>query len=475
MSIGTASLAESASAISALGVCRADIDALDDAALTEGMRIVGEHELAVQKYKLWLAAAIARRSHHELGYDGLARRSGSATPAVFIQKLTGTSLNEATKLARLGAELVDDESAPTGSAPVTSAVAAGGLTIDAADAIRRGLGAPDEVVDAEQLAEVAESLIEDATHLTPEALLKAARLKRAAMDEASIERGERERSDARYARIWSRDGMSGGSWALPDEDGGLEIYNTMKLMLAAKTGGPRFAETTPTTTGTTRDGNPHDGITETSPAPDDTRSMDQILADGFATIFHNGLTADPGIVPGSGRAPVRVIVTEQHLTGHTPHGSGTLAVIEDTHMPISGNKLTEYLCGGTIEVTLTPNGHPVDVGREQRLFTTRQRIALAVRDGGCRFPGCTKPPSWTEAHHLKAWAKNHGRTDINNGILLCRYHHMLTHNRNWAIIQDAHGQLWLKPAKDHDPHQRLIPMPTKNPLIRGASTGSASG
>jgi hypothetical protein len=94
MSNSAESLAESASAISALGVCRGDIDAFDDASLTEGMRLVSAHELELQEYKPWLAAAIYKRSHHELGYDGLgydglARRSGSATPAIF----TSTSGN----------------------------------------------------------------------------------------------------------------------------------------------------------------------------------------------------------------------------------------------------------------------------------------------------------------------------------------------------------------------------------------------
>ena len=242
MSISPVSLAQSASAITALGVCQGDIDHLDDAALVEGMRLVAEHEQGLQKYKLWMAAAITRRSHHELGYDGLARRSGSATPAIFIQTLTGTSLSEATKLANLGSVMVDNDIAPTGVQAVTRAAAAGEVTLDAADAIRRGLGAPDAAVTAEQLATAAESLIKDAAGLAPEALLRAARLARAEIDVASIERGEKERSDSRYVRIWKRDGMSGGAYALPDEDGGLEIYNALKLVLASKTGGPRFVD-----------------------------------------------------------------------------------------------------------------------------------------------------------------------------------------------------------------------------------------
>ncbi|MEP6482771.1 MAG: HNH endonuclease signature motif containing protein [Rhodoglobus sp.] len=42
-----------------------------------------------------------------------------------------------------------------------------------------------------------------------------------------------------------------------------------------------------------------------------------------------------------------------------------------------------------------------------------------MRDGGCRFPGCDRPPSWCEAHHIVPWSHG-GRTDLADGLLLCR-------------------------------------------------------
>jgi hypothetical protein len=86
---------------------------------------------------------------------------------------------------------------------------------------------------------------------------------------------------------------------------------------------------------------------------------------------------------------------------------------------ITLTKLGEYLCeGGTVTVGFDHNGHPLDIGREQRLYTRAQRTALGVRDGGCRFPGCEKPPSWTETHHILFWARDKGPTDIANGMPL---------------------------------------------------------
>ena len=43
---------------------------------------------------------------------------------------------------------------------------------------------------------------------------------------------------------------------------------------------------------------------------------------------------------------------------------------------------------------------PLDVGRVTRVVQPAQRTALAVRDGGCVFPDCSRPLSWCEAHHL---------------------------------------------------------------------------
>jgi hypothetical protein len=346
----------------------------------------------------------------------------------------------------------------------------GGISVDAADAIRRGLGQPDATVTATQLAVAADELIARAGAMTPEALLKAARQTRNDLDLDAIERGEKERAAIRYVRVWKRDGMRGGSWAAADEDGGLEIYNAMKLLVAKKTNGPRFADAHKGEV--TKDPLPAADTLE--PAADpvivDDRSPEQIMADGFVQIFHSGLTADPSIVPGAGRAPVRVIVPEQVLTDRQKNGPESQptgsALLEETMSAISFGKLGEYLCeGGTVGILFNENGQILDAGREQRLFTKTQRTALGVRDGGCRYPGCDKPASWCEAHHIAYWARDNGPTNIANGILLCRYHHMLIHNNGWEIIRDDAGRYWLKPPKERDRGQTLIEMPTKNPLV----------
>ncbi|HEY5319401.1 MAG TPA: Helicase associated domain protein [Galbitalea sp.] len=296
-------------------------------------------------------------------------------------------------------------------APLVEAVNAGGLSLDAADAIRRGLGIVDSAVTSEQLRGAAETLIDCAMTIPPEKLWRLARQHRESLDEHAIARGEKQRADQRYVRRFRRDGLCGGSWLLPDEEGGLEIDQALSLMLASRTGGPRFVDmgtagTDPASTDT--------GATEGGSGavvPLDDRTNEQVLADGFVQLMRGGLDTDPGVVPGKRRVAVRVLVTEATMHAREGHG-----IIEASGNTISFPTLEQQLCdSGTLGLAFDSDGQIVNLGREIRLFSTRQREALAARDGGCRAPGCEKPPSWTEAHHIDYWARDHGQTNIADG------------------------------------------------------------
>jgi hypothetical protein len=114
------------------------------------------------------------------------------------------------------------------------------------------------------------------------------------------------------------------------------------------------------------------------------------------------------------------------------------------HLPSA--TVDQRICDtGTVNVTVDSCGNPLDVGREHRLFTPRQRIALAIRDGGCRWHGCDRPASYCEAHHIDEWQRDQGRTDIDRGILLCRYHHMQLHHGGWRITREGKADFVLHP------------------------------
>jgi uncharacterized protein DUF222/HNH endonuclease len=91
---------------------------------------------------------------------------------------------------------------------------------------------------------------------------------------------------------------------------------------------------------------------------------------------------------------------------------------------------------------------PLEVGRTSRVVQAAQRTALAVRDGGCVFPGCDRLLAWCEAHHLRHWLHG-GPTDLANMALLCRAHHRAVHEGGWRLARGPDGRLTATP-----PHRR---------------------
>lgn len=445
-------LRESADAVASLGACMGDFEALDDGSLLEAQRVVGEHRRLLDTYAAWVAGQIDRRSRRELGYTGLAQRSGFLSPEALIQSVSGSTRAEAAKFVRVGEVMVSAsvDAAVPGSAPelawlapVAAAVAAGSLGADAADAIRRGLGEVDDAVDGAALHSAVEALLTE--NLDADRLFRRAKELRDALDEAGIARREKERRDKRYFRVFTRpDGMVGGSFLLDGEDGQL-LTSTIDTVMSPRRGGPRFVDPT--------------AAASAEELLNDPRTNDQIAADTLMDIVRLAIDADPGSLFGTHRPAVRVIVRSEALDTRIGH-----ARIEGQNDPVSLETADRYGCtGGFVGVLFDDEGQGLDVGRAQRLFTDRQRLCLAVRDGGCRFPGCDRPVAWTEAHHITEWERG-GCTDIANGILLCRRHHLLIHNNHWQILRDR-GEYWLRPPRAIDPAQELIAMPSRNPEL----------
>ena len=82
------------------------------------------------------------------------------------------------------------------------------------------------------------------------------------------------------------------------------------------------------------------------------------------------------------------------------------------------------------------------------------------------MPGCDRPPSWAEAHHIKFWQRDHGESNTADGILLCKHHHLLCHNLGWEIERDDDGRYWLVRPKESDPEKARLLMPSKSAALR---------
>ena len=83
------------------------------------------------------------------------------------------------------------------------------------------------------------------------------------------------------------------------------------------------------------------------------------------------------------------------------------------------------------------------LGRTRRLVSKAQRRALLIRDRMCRYPGCHSSRH-LKAHHVVPWAAG-GRTDLDNLILLCQWHHTAVHEGGISITADADGWVFTKP------------------------------
>jgi hypothetical protein len=186
----------------------------------------------------------------------------------------------------------------------------------------------------------------------------------------------------------------------------------------------------------------------------DDRSPAQLGFDAFMQLLFLGAAANPDFLLGSGAPQIRVTTTLQALES----GKGIVRV-EGHSALLSMRTLKRLKCSGGVKTLLFDESlQPLDVGREQRLFTPAQRIALAVKWGGCAAEGCDAPISWAEMHHIDEWLAEHGKTNVADGIPLCKHHHLLFHNNAWKIKRDDQGEYWLipPPTVDSDQTPRLL-------------------
>jgi hypothetical protein len=102
-------------------------------------------------------------------------------------------------------------------------------------------------------------------------------------------------------------------------------------------------------------------------------------------------------------------------------------------------------CDATIvRVRVEAGGQQINLGRAQRSVTPTQRRLLWLRDRGCTFPGCGRPPGWCEAHHLVFW-EHGGPTDLANLTLLCSHHHHLCHEGGFRAERIADELVFFRP------------------------------
>ena len=154
------------------------------------------------------------------------------------------------------------------------------------------------------------------------------------------------------------------------------------------------------------------------PTPGDDRSTPARRADILVDIL-NGAGNRPGLIV--------------HVSAETLfEGQAGFSETEDGTF-LTSNEISRISCDSNVtRVVFGPDSQPLDVGRTRRLVTPSLKVAVVARDLHCIFPGCDRPASWGDIHHLIPWSHG-GVTSLDNLVLLCRHHHTLVHEGGWRI------------------------------------------
>lgn len=178
---------------------------------------------------------------------------------------------------------------------------------------------------------------------------------------------------------------------------------------------------------------------ESRSGADDDRTPAQKRADALGEICRQWLDlAERPTVAGE-RPHVTVTVDAAAL------GGGSDAGELDHAGPVGADAVRRLACDASVmRVVMSGRSEPLDVGRRTPVVPPSMRGAVTVRDRRCRFPGCDRPHTWCDAHHVVHWADG-GPTALSNLVLLCRRHHRMIHWGRFALELSGGGPLFRRP------------------------------
>jgi hypothetical protein len=166
---------------------------------------------------------------------------------------------------------------------------------------------------------------------------------------------------------------------------------------------------------------------------DDDRCRERRVADALVDVCMHSL--DNGVP--SRRTHLQVTTSLETLLGLC----GAPAAEMEFSLPISAKAVERLACDCSVtRILLGSDSTVIDVGRAKRTISGPQRKALRVRDRGCVWPGCDRPATWTEGHHLVHWIHN-GKGNLPNLVLLCYRHHWMVHEGEWQIVRADDGRM----------------------------------
>lgn len=488
-------LEEAATSVRAV-MASLDVNALDDAELVALTQVVERTGRPVDAARVSAATVVGFRSRRMLGRESLAWRLGASHHTDLLARLTGASVPEMKRRLQLGEKTCPRVMGGQVLEPefpfVAAALTTGEIGIDAAENIVAGLAdykvhgrfdADQAHVDAGEAA-----LVENAT---------GSRYARTPNPETAADAGVVGSGPVR--RVGEADGFTFPA----------DRIREMALAWQARLNPDGIAPTEPTlepkstvSFGTLKDGlHPLRGgvtselkgvmqnlfntfqsarTTPRFPSADDQQRIEagelvpgdqlddrtggQKRADILRGILVH-VAQDPR-TPTMGGMPPTVMV---HVNATDLLAQAGVGWIDGIDGPVSMTTINQMIDNGGFQpVFLGTTGNILGLGSVARCFTPLQRKAITARDGGCIIPGCECPPQWTEVHHVTPWHQG-GTTHVDNGVLLCWYHHhTITSSTGWKIrmvrgkphVKAPHWidptDTWRHPTphRAHDPNTR---------------------
>jgi hypothetical protein len=237
-----------------------------------------------------------------------------------------------------------------------------------------------------------------------------------------------------------------------DPESDARFWGPIKQILSPRFGGPRFTAEA--------------DITAAAELEADPRSNEQLQVDTMIDLIDRAVNGDDGDLFKTHEPQVTIAVTttelrkaraahgalhRHHAGDHSacpgaafglacPGPDTGIAWIDGNDHPLTAADALRMICDrGYTPLLFDETGQTIDLGKDQRYFTRTQRRAIAKRDGGCLYPGCDRPPEDCEYHHINPWARHpsHRKSEVRDGVLLCRRHHKLLHDFDAHI--ERHG------------------------------------
>ncbi|MDQ3738127.1 MAG: HNH endonuclease [Actinomycetota bacterium] len=128
---------------------------------------------------------------------------------------------------------------------------------------------------------------------------------------------------------------------------------------------------------------------------------------------------------------------------HGLHDQSICELSDGTPLPVG--TVRRLACDANIiPICLAGDPERLDVGREARLANRAQRRMLRAMYRSCGYPGCDVAFDRCDIHHVIAWERFFGPTNLANLIPLCVRHHHSVHEGGWTLILDPDRTVTLR-------------------------------